>query len=417
MNFYEEYLGKLQRRIKKLEDNPDKERLKSNKIRYELALERTQEQLDAWNKGKPFSDGGGFMAGALVKAMGFVPAGSVSTAFQTMQPQKYLEHAAAKGFPVENSCDMTMMPFAMMECGDVPMEDLTVCDQHACTPMLLRGIHVAHTTDSHTFYIDVPYKQDLTSIKYVAEQMGEFIEFSEKHFPGIKYDESKLIELQEIEDEALKYSFEIYNFLKHKPCPIGGLDSFSGMESTSRKGLEYMRVRRDEVAERVEKGIAAVEGELLRMLWTVTRPFFMNPFRVLEKWKVVVPLYYSGPIAMWSPLPGRNFWGDAKLTPLEKVAANALLDQWGHTGKKWVDDMIWICRDLQLDAIINYCMLGCTATLGIRKMVEETAEKELGIPTLQLEGKQWDSRYAGEEAITAKLDDFAQVCLSQRGLL
>lgn len=417
MNFYEEYLGKLQRRIKKLEESPHKDRLKSNKLRYELAVERTKEQLEAWHQGKPFSDGGGFMAGALVRAMGFVPAGSVSTAFQTMQPQKYLEHAGARGLPVENSCDMTMMPFAMMECGDVPMEDLAICDQHACTPMMLRGIHVAHTSDNLTFFIDIPFEQNEASIKHVAAQLGEFIEFAEKKFHGIKYDEDKLVELQEIEDEALRYSFEIYNFLKHKPCPIGGLDAFSGMESTSKKGLEYMRVRRDEVAERVEKGIAAVQGEKLRMLWTVTRPFFMNPFRVLEKWGIVVPLYYSGPIAMWAPLPGRIFWGDKKLSPLEKVAANALLDQWGHRGSKWVNDMMWISHDLQLDAIINYCMLGCTATLGLRKMVEESAERDLGIPTLQLEGKQWDSRYANEEVITAKLDDFAQVCLSQQGFI
>ena len=117
---------------------------------------------------------------------------------------------------------------------------------------------------------------------------------------------------------------------------------------------------------------------------------------------------------MWAPLPGRNFYGNRKLTPLEKVAHNALLDQWGHTGRKWVEDIIWVCRDLQLDAIVNYCMLGCTATLGLKKLVEDSAERELGIPTLQLEGKQWDTSYANEAAITARLDEFAQMCLSQK---
>jgi hypothetical protein len=417
MNFYEEYLLKLQRRAKKLEGNPDAKRLKSNKLRYEMSIEHTKEQLEAWREHKPFSDGGGFMAEALTQAMGFTTTGGVTTGLQTMQPQKYLEHASAQGLPVESSCDMTMMPFAMMECGDVPMEDLAICDQHACTPMYLRGIYVANTSKTLTYFLDIPFEQNEASLKHVTAQLEEFIEFAEKKFPGVKYDEDKLIEKQAIEEEARGYSNEIYQMLKHKPCPIGGLDSMGGSGAGSKKGLEYMRARRDEVAERIEKGIAAVPGERLRFLWAVTRPFFMDPFKVLAKWKISVPVYYSGPIAMWAPLPGRNFYGDRELTPLEKVAHNALLDQWGHTGKKWVDDMIWVCHDLQLDAIVNYNMLGCTATLGLKKLVEDAAERELGIPTLQLEGKQWDTAYANEATITAKLDEFAQMCLSQKNLV
>ena len=76
--------------------------------------------------------------------------------------------------------------------------------------------------------------------------------------------------------------------------------------------------------------------------------------------------------------------------------------------------MMRVCRDLEIDAIINYNMLGCCATLGLKKWVEEAAEKELGIPTLQLEGKEWDSNYASEATITAKLDEFARMCLMKK---
>jgi benzoyl-CoA reductase/2-hydroxyglutaryl-CoA dehydratase subunit BcrC/BadD/HgdB len=309
-----------------------------------------------------------------------------------------------------------MMPFAMMECGDVPMEDLAICDQHACTPMQLRGIHVAHTSKTKTYFMDIPFEQNEDSIKHVTAQLGEFIEFAEKNFPGIKYDESKLIELQTYQEEGQKYTDEIYRMLRNRPCPLGGLDAFTGGEAMSPKGVEHLRMRRDEVAERVQKKIGAVKDEKLRILWAVTRPFFMNPFRTLEKWKVVVPMHYAGPVAMYAPLPARNFWGTRELSPLEKVAANVLLDQWGHRGDRWVNDMMWVCKDLKIDAIINYCMLGCTATLGIKKLVEDAAERELGIPTLQLEGKQWDSNYASEATITTKLEEFAQMCLSQKDL-
>ena len=73
-------------------------------------------------------------------------------------------------------------------------------------------------------------------------------------------------------------------------------------------------------------------------------------------------------------------------------------------------------QGIQDDAIINYNQLGCCAVLGLNKMIEDAAEKELGIPTLQLPGKKWDSSYANEAAITTKLDEFAQMCLSMKGL-
>ncbi len=48
--------------------------------------------------------------------------------------------------------------------------------------------------------------------------------------------------------------------------------------------------------------------------------------------------------------------------------------------------------------------------------MEDKAEKELGIPTLQLEGKQWDTNYANEATLTAHLEEFAQMCLDQKNL-
>lgn len=47
MNFYEQHIIRLQNRIKRIEENPDPTRLKSNKLRYEMELENTQEQLNA----------------------------------------------------------------------------------------------------------------------------------------------------------------------------------------------------------------------------------------------------------------------------------------------------------------------------------------------------------------------------------
>jgi benzoyl-CoA reductase/2-hydroxyglutaryl-CoA dehydratase subunit BcrC/BadD/HgdB len=218
--------------------------------------------------------------------------------------------------------------------------------------------------------------------------------------------------MQYYEEQSRAISNEVYEMLKHKPAPIAGKDGMGRFGGMTAKGLEYARERRDEIAERVEKGLAAVPGEKLRVLWTVTRPTFMDEYKVLAKWGIAVFKSMGG--GGEHPIP--PYFGGRKLTPLEKVAARAMNDGFGCPGYSWINDIIRICKDLRIDAIVNYNMLGCTATLGLKKMVEDAAEKELGIPTLQLEGKQIDDSYANEAVITAKLDEFAQMLLSIKNL-
>lgn len=421
MNHYEARILKLQKRIQRIEDNPDPTKLKSNKIRYEIQLEEVQEQLAAWREGRPFSDGGGgFMAGPLARAMGFAPMGSVGVAIGATEPQKYLEISHAKGLPVDNACDMTSIPFAMQECGAVPMEDLSICDPHSCTVMCLAAIYLSHThtKDRFTYYLDVGLEENEANLRHVTDQIKEFIEFAERTFPGkIQYSEDKLIEMQSYEEAARKLLYEIYELRRTIPSPIAGKDIFGGgFGASTAKGLEYMQARRDEISERVEKGLAGVPGEKLRLLWTVTRPFFMDPFEVLAKRKVAVVFYYSGPT--WRNIPSSRlpYWGDRELSPLEKVAADAISSRYRTPATTWISEILKVCKDFQIDGIINYNMVGCTATLGFKKLLEDAVEKEFGIPTLQLEGKQWDKNFANEGIISTQLDEFAQMCLSNKGL-
>ncbi len=413
MNFYEDQVIKLERRIKRIEENPDPSKPKSNKIRYQADLELAKEQLEGWRQGKPFSDGGSASMGLLTRAMGFIPTGGAEPAFQTTSPLKYMGKARDMGLPIDNSCDMTMMPFAMMVSGDLPIEDVAICTQYRCTPMGLKEIYIGHTTNSFTYFIDTPIGDTPANIKYMTEQHGEFIEFCEKRFPGvIKYDEDRLIELQTNADIVSGYTKEVCEMFAHKPSPLSGKDTFAA-RGTSRWGagpvdVEYARVRRDEVAERIAKGIAAVPGEKSRVFWTgITNPVFMDPYKALEKWKITVFRGVEAPGVFIHRL------GEREPTPLEKLAKHCLKPG----GAANVDNDIAMARLLQVDGIVFYNMLGCTTALGLRKIVEERAEKELGIPTLQLEGKQWDSNYASEAMITAKLDEFAQILLSSKGLI
>lgn len=418
----EAYIEKLERRIAKMETSSDPSRLQSNLFRYKMSLGEAKKRCEAWKEDKPFSDGGGpFMAAILTSAMGFTGTGSLEASFQTGSAMDYIREAGQHGLPAETACDMAIMPLSMAELEMIPFEDFSVCDQHACTPMCLRELYVGYKEDLDMFCIDIPLKRNMDSIKFVAKQLEEFVTYCESKYPGVKYDEARLIRDLDMQDEYEELSLKTYELLKARPCPISGLDVVSFVQSAGLGGpidqrLEFARMRYEEIKARVEKGIGAVQNEQLRFMWTVTRPFYMNPFKVLQENNVSVPMFYTGPVAHVAPLPNRNFWGDTKLSPLERVAAHALQDQWAHFGHEWVDGMLWTCKDLGIDGIINFNMLGCTATLGLKKPIEDKAE-ELDISVLQLEAREWDPEYASPETINAQLLDFVNMVKAKKGLL
>ena len=57
--FLQEQTQRLQRRIKRIEASPRPEMMQSNKIRYEVELERWTSIEEAWKAGKPFAVLGG----------------------------------------------------------------------------------------------------------------------------------------------------------------------------------------------------------------------------------------------------------------------------------------------------------------------------------------------------------------------
>jgi benzoyl-CoA reductase/2-hydroxyglutaryl-CoA dehydratase subunit BcrC/BadD/HgdB len=353
--------------------------------------------------------------------MGFMGTGNVEAAFATRQPQKYLAKAREMGLPIDTSCDMSIMPFTMMESGDLPQTVLNICEGTApCTPMKIRSVYITHKTKMLSYPFDAGIEADEANFNYCLKQLYGFIEFAEK-IPGIKYNEEKLKQFQDWEEEGKQIVYQIFDLLKAKPAPIAGKDALRiGLRPTqvyTPLAIKAMKARRDEVAERVAKGVAAVPGEKLRVIWTITNPVFMDVFKVLSDRKVAcLTQYEGGPMRRWAPIPHKDpeFLEGRKLSPLEKIAKDMIGGSFKFaTG--WVDGMIWVCKQLGVEGVINYNMLGCTEILGIRKIIEDRAEKELGIPTLQLEGKQWDNMYADEATITNKLDEFIQLCMSRKG--
>ena len=92
--FIEEQIQNLQRRLKKMEENPRPDLLQCNKLRYEIELENYLHILDAWKDGKPF--GVLKMFHQLGPALGLVKQGYIDWGDRVTDPQRYLDIAVNK---------------------------------------------------------------------------------------------------------------------------------------------------------------------------------------------------------------------------------------------------------------------------------------------------------------------------------
>ncbi len=423
MNIDEFHIDRLQKQIKRIEENPDPTRLKSNKMLYELQIEEHKALLQAEREHRPQSYSSPGIT-PLWLALGIL-SGHDSSQDNTRATylEGFMNKAREKGFPVDNACEMSMAGLARWAAGEATQLARAPMCNLACTGFWLSDTVMHHMKPEPMYFLSKGFEENEDSLKYVVEQLQEYITFAENMYPGIvKYDEAKLAEIQSYMEQAEMYCREMYYLQRNRPAPLASKQAFRlagplpvGIFPNPKKMVEYARIKRDEVAELVAKGIGGVPNEKLRFIWTVSRPWFMDPFPTLEKRGAAAIIFFDAPSQRY-PVPKKRFWGDRQLTPLEKVAATMLAGLVGGTAKRWTDHVLWICKDLQLDGIINYNMVGCSAAVCMKKMVEERAEKELGIPVLQLEGKQFSSTFAGEAEINRHLNEFIDLCLNKKGI-
>jgi len=112
---------------------------------------------------------------------------------------------------------------------------------------------------------------------------------------------------------------------------------------------------------------------------------------------------------------GDSLYGK-KLTPLEETARASMwtTNTWGGTSEEWVNPLVDICRDLKVDAVVDFLQVGCITTKNLKRITAQRLREELNIPTLDLEGRQRFNSEAGLIEMNKKLEDFLDLCIANK---
>ncbi len=405
---------------------------RSDRLYWELKKEMLEDQLEVCEAGKPSVESYGSLR-RFNRAMGFEPYQFPSIVDETSGNDyaKYKSVLERMGFP-EKCCERAIAQLAVCELGQLPKPNIVINASKGCDPDKFQRRCLANLFNIPTFFIDIPLNEDdkpsLADLNYVADQLEECIQWVEEKVPGVKYNKDRHIEMQEIDAVAEEYQREILQLIKHVPCPIGPLDSYRkdivclapSRYSNFQKGLEWFRTCRDELGEVVASGKGPYPEERLRLLWAgqVPNKRVLNIGKLLLKRRVAVPFNVNGDLAfLWrstGPVGEVSEYG-VVLSPLQTEARELCNDGWGGPGKRWIKNTLDSAREIGVQGIIHYNTIGCTSMRGMGSAVAERAEKELGIPTLNIEGRILDPDYMTQEQFDETLSAFIDKCFDWAG--
>jgi benzoyl-CoA reductase subunit B len=263
-------------------------------------------------------------------------------------------------------------------------------------------------------------------INYVAGQILDGIEWLEK-ITGRTFDDEKYTEACWNDFRSTSKWAEICTLQKAIPAPLEEKTIFSlyvlaTLQKSWRVVADFYDELYDEVKDRVERGVAAVENEQARVMSDTQPPWgFLKIFRYLENYGVVCigSLYSYGLMGMWS-YDRDNGHLSPKALPLKRPRtreeATRELVRWHlhkpeyqhfYSPKYKSDMMIALVKDWKLDGVMLHYNRGCEGlSLGIAE--NRLALLNAGLRVLTYEGNMGDEREFDEVRTRGQIDAFME---------
>ncbi len=194
------------------------------------------------------------------------------------QSPYYAEFAERMGFSQDlcsyARCDIGCVIAGTSPIGGLPKPTFLLACNNICNTVVKWYEVLSRIFKVPLFLLDVPFvRKELKEsyVTYVEEQLYELISFVEK-VAGRDISDSELRKTMQRSLEAVKLYSDVLRMARNKPSPLTCFDAFINMAPIvclrgTEYPIEFYREMKDELRERVKQGIAAVDGESVRLLW------------------------------------------------------------------------------------------------------------------------------------------------------
>lgn len=298
--------------------------------------------------------------------------------------------------------------------GRLPRPDLLACCTNICQTVLYWYRALAEHLRVPLVLVDTPYVYGEAKphhVTYVKDQLQELVRVAER-VSGRRAEPEALARVAALAREGTDLWGECLAMGRHRPAPWTGIDGFFHMAPiVSLRGTEacnaYYRLLRDELADRVRRGVGGIREERHRLLWdNLPIWFWVRPLSTLlasRGFNFVCTSY-------------TNAWAEAgsRIDPADPVGSAAaaythvILNQ---DLRNRLAVLERLARDYSVDGLVLHSDRSCKPYSIGQVDLKERLQAELGVRVLLLEADHGDPRaFAAEQAenrLTAYMEGFA----------
>ena len=176
----------------------------------------------------------------------------------------------------------------------------------------------------------------------------------------------------------------------------------------TQEAIDFLTGLRDELQERVDKGIGAVKNERFRVVWTAFTPFF-DPTLMAFMQQKYGAVSTGEMLARWR---GEADWMLDPDDPLGNLAYRTLLAPGNCQFSLGVDaagNLLDQARQFKADGAIFNNNWGCKQAAGLGTIVRDEVLRQCNVPTLTIACDVLDSTFTTRAEIEAQMDSFFEM--------
>jgi len=320
--------------------------------------------------------------------------------------------------------------------GEYPRPDFCF-SSHDCESRSRWTQAVAEHFDAPLFVLDVPMtplgerKED--RLRYMTSQLYDIIAQIEK-VTGREFNDEKFIQALHNEYETKKLWAEIFTLNAAIPAPLNLRAQISfmalvWMRPDDKRVIDFLKILKDEVKYRIDKGIGIIPGEKGRLMLDGSPPYYgFDVFKYIEEAYRVVwvgSYFYAWAIGLYGTdkdgglIPGKTL--KERGTPLANRddAIRALLEISetddgiciGGVNNSWEtigDTLLKFVKLWKVDGFVFEFNRSCPgAMMGTRET--QLILQEAGVPVTSFEASNTDPREFDSKDIMHSLDRFMEI--------
>jgi benzoyl-CoA reductase/2-hydroxyglutaryl-CoA dehydratase subunit BcrC/BadD/HgdB len=250
------------------------------------------------------------------------------------------------------------------------------------------------------------------AMEHWKNEYKRYIAFLEEQ-TGKKMDYDRLKEVVALSYRLTELHLEIDDLVAHVPCPLSP-ECYSGtllairLLPGTQQAIDFLTELRDELKERVDKGIGAIENERFRVQWSSFTPFF-DPTLMTFMQQKYGAVNVCDMLSRWR---GESKWMLDPEDPLGNLAYRTLLAPGNCQYSSGIDVAANLCDQalkFKTDGAIFNNNWGCKTGASYGPIIKDEMMRLVGVPTLTIHCDILDATFISRAEIESQMDSFFEM--------